>query len=127
MRNIDFYFDFGSPYAYFASLHIDALAARHDCTVTWQPVMLASFFQVTGGMPAPMMPVKRDYVLHDFARTARRFDVPFQLPPVFPQMLVAPARAMLWLRREHGAALATQFARRCFAAGFGAGGDLSDE
>jgi 2-hydroxychromene-2-carboxylate isomerase len=127
MRNIDFYFDFGSPYAYFAALHIDALAARNDCAVTWQPVMLASFFQVTGGMPAPLMPVKRDYVLHDFARTARRCNVPFKLPPVFPQMLVGAPRAMLWLRREQGDPLATEFARRCFAAAFGEGMDLSDE
>ena len=33
---IDFYFDFSSPYGYLASTEIDALAARHGRSVTWQ-------------------------------------------------------------------------------------------
>ncbi|MEA3192990.1 MAG: hypothetical protein QOD26_1323, partial [Betaproteobacteria bacterium] len=34
---IDFYFDFSSPYGYFAATKIDDIAARHARTVTWRP------------------------------------------------------------------------------------------
>lgn len=40
MRNIDFYFDFISPYAYFASTQIEAIALRHGYTVAWRPFRL---------------------------------------------------------------------------------------
>jgi 2-hydroxychromene-2-carboxylate isomerase len=36
---IDFYFDFSSPYGYFASLRIDELAARYARTVNWRPYL----------------------------------------------------------------------------------------
>ena len=33
---IDFYFDFSSPYGYFASARIEDIASRHGRTVTWR-------------------------------------------------------------------------------------------
>ena len=38
--DIDFYFDFASPYGYFMSEKIDALARKYGRKVTWRPVML---------------------------------------------------------------------------------------
>jgi len=35
---IDFYFDFSSPYGYFASTRIDALGAKYGREVVWRPV-----------------------------------------------------------------------------------------
>jgi 2-hydroxychromene-2-carboxylate isomerase len=43
---IDFYFDFSSPYGYFAAEKIDA--ARHGRTVHWHPFLLGATFKVTG-------------------------------------------------------------------------------
>ena len=37
---IDFYFDFLSLYGYFASLRIEAVAARHGRTVRWNSMLL---------------------------------------------------------------------------------------
>ena len=37
---LDFYFDFSSPYGYFAAQKIDALAAAHGRTVRWHPMLL---------------------------------------------------------------------------------------
>ena len=37
---IEFWFDFSSAYAYFASHEIEALAARHGRQVIWRPYML---------------------------------------------------------------------------------------
>ncbi|HKA43994.1 MAG TPA: DsbA family protein, partial [Burkholderiales bacterium] len=41
---IDFYFDFSSPYGYFASNKIDELAAKHGRTVIWRPILLGAVF-----------------------------------------------------------------------------------
>ncbi len=39
---IDFYFDFSSPYGYFAAAKIDALAAKHGRTTLWRPILLGA-------------------------------------------------------------------------------------
>jgi 2-hydroxychromene-2-carboxylate isomerase len=126
MEPIDFYFDFASSYAYFASTCIDELAARHGRTVRWHPVMLATMFQATGGTPLPLVPVKGDYVRHDISRTARQHGIPYRQPDVFPELLLAPGRAMLWIRLQYGDELAVRFAKRCFRAYFAERAQLSD-
>ena len=45
---LDFYFDFSSPYGYFAATKIAAIAARHNRTVNWKPILLGAVFKVTG-------------------------------------------------------------------------------
>ena len=42
---IDFYFDFSSPYGYFAAEKIDALAERFGRTVLWHPFLLGVTFK----------------------------------------------------------------------------------
>ena len=48
---IDFYFDFGSPYGYFASVKIDDLAARQGRAVNWRVFLVGATMQVTGQVP----------------------------------------------------------------------------
>lgn len=74
---IEFWFDFSSPYAYFASLTVDDLARRHGYRVAWRPFMLGMIFKVTGMQPLNKTPVRGDYARHDWARLARRHDVRF--------------------------------------------------
>lgn len=126
-QDITFYFDFASPYAYFAAQRIDALAAVHGRKVRWTPVLLAALRQATGSPLAPEVPLKWAYVQRDLPRTARMLGIPYRQPPGFPRFLVEPARAMLWLRRTQDDAVASAFARRCFGAYFGDGIDLDQE
>ncbi|MBJ7309794.1 2-hydroxychromene-2-carboxylate isomerase [Rugamonas sp. CCM 8940] len=125
-QDITFYFDFASPYAYFAAQRIDALAAAHGRTVRWTPVLLAALRQATGSPLAPEVPLKWAYVQRDLERTARLHDIAYRQPPGFPRFLLEPGRAMLWIRQEHGDAIATAFARNCFSAYFGDGVDIGD-
>ena len=90
---IDFYFDFSSPYGYFAAHKIDALAGRHGREVTWHPILLGAVFKSSGQQPLTTIPLKGDYAKRDFERSARFLDVPFALPSKFPVSTVAPARA----------------------------------
>lgn len=94
---VDFYFDFSSPYGYFAAEKIDALAARHGRTVHWHPFLLGATFKLTGLGPLPGIPLKGAYSMHDIARSARFFGLPYRQPSTFPIPTQHAARAFLWL------------------------------
>jgi len=122
---IDFYFDFSSPYGYFASAKIDDLAAKHGRTVTWRPILLGAVFKITGGQPLPTIPLKGSYSAHDLARSARLFKVPFKLPTKFPIGTIAPARACYWVG-DKDPALAKKLALALYHAYFVEDRDISN-
>ena len=55
---IDFYFDFSSPYGYFAAMMIEELADRHNREVNWKPILLGAVFKVTGSRALTTLPLK---------------------------------------------------------------------
>lgn len=115
---IDFYFDFSSPYGYFAATRIEALAARHARTTVWHPILLGAVFKVTGGAPLPTLPLKGDYAKRDMPRFARLLEIPFKQPTKFPIPTQMPARATLWARAidpDRAKALALALFRAYFA------------
>ena len=121
---IDFYFDFSSPYGYFAATKIDALAARHGRSVNWRPILLGAVFKVTAQQPLPSIPVKGDYAKRDFARSARAYEIPFELPSKFPVGSVAPVRAFYWIH-DRDAAAAKRYALAVYQAYFVHDRDIS--
>ncbi|HJV80632.1 2-hydroxychromene-2-carboxylate isomerase [Noviherbaspirillum sp.] len=123
---IDFYFDFSSPYGYFASTRIDHLAARYDRKVNWHPLLLGAVFKTTGGVPLPMVPLKGEYAYRDFERSARFYGIPYQRPPAFPLATQLAARAMLWVRQAHGERKAVEFAQAVYRAYFVDGSNIAD-
>jgi len=94
---IDFYFDFSSPYGYFASEKIDALAAKYGRDVTWRPYLLGVVFKTTGSAPLTSIPIKGAYHLRDMVRTAKYLGVPYRHPSPFPISPVTPSRAFYWM------------------------------
>ncbi|MEO8080036.1 MAG: 2-hydroxychromene-2-carboxylate isomerase [Caldimonas sp.] len=122
---IDFYFDFSSPYSYVASEWIEALAARHGRTVDWKAMLLGVTF-LAAELKSPVShPLKREYSLLDFERSARFAGVPFRLPAKFPIATQNAARIFWWLH-EADAARASGWARHGLRAYFTRGLDLSD-
>ena len=121
---IDFYFDFSSPYGYFAASRIEDIASRHGRTVTWRPILLGAVFKVTGMQPLSTIPLKSDYMKRDLERTARLFNVPFKLPTKFPISTIAPARAFYYLNNKDPA-LAKRLALALYVAYFADDVDIS--
>lgn len=122
---IEFYFDFSSPYGYLASEKIDDLAARHGRKVKWRPILLGVVFKQTGGAPLTMLPLKGEYSLHDFSRSARFLDVPYTHPETFPINTMHAARAYYWLH-EQDCEAARAFAHDVYRAYFRDGRDITD-
>lgn len=123
---IDFWFDFSSPYSYVASEWIEALAARAGRTVRWQAVLLGVTFQAAELKSPVAHPVKREYSLRDFERSARFDNVPFTMPTRFPIATQNAARVFWWLADEGDPGRAAAWARHGLRAYFTRGVDLSD-
>ncbi len=123
--HIDFHFDFSSPYSYIASEWIGALAARHGRRVRWHAILLGATFQVTELKSPVSYPLKREYVLRDFARSARFAGVPLVLPEPFPISTQNAARVFWWLN-EQDTERAIGWAHHALRACFTRGVNLSD-
>jgi 2-hydroxychromene-2-carboxylate isomerase len=122
---IDFYFDFSSPYSYIASEWIDALAARHGRPVRWQAILLGATFAATGLKPPVDFPLKREYSMRDFLRSARFEGLPYRQPQPFPIATQNAARVFWWLDAEDPAR-AVAWAHAALRAYFARGVALDD-
>lgn len=97
---IDFYFDFLSPYGYFAVEKIEAIAAKHNRSVEYHPMLLGiAVRKVMGLKPLLETPLKSDYLLKGWPRLSALYDVPYQFPSRMPHP-IPPARAVCWAKNE---------------------------
>jgi 2-hydroxychromene-2-carboxylate isomerase len=123
---IAFYFDFISPYGYFASRQVEALAARHGRTVDWRPMLLGVAVLKVMGLKALLdTPLKGEYARRDVLRQARRLGLPMgrDLNASVGNPL-PPARAFYWVKQHHPQ-LAAPMAHALFHAFWAEGRDLS--
>jgi 2-hydroxychromene-2-carboxylate isomerase len=123
---IAFHFDFISPYGYFASLQVEALAARHNRSVDWRPMLLGvAVLKVMGLKPLLDTPLKGDYIRHDVLRKARRLGVPLgrDLHASVGNPL-PPARALYWVK-QHQPQQQAAMAHALYHAFWAEGRDLS--
>ncbi|HEV8692542.1 MAG TPA: 2-hydroxychromene-2-carboxylate isomerase [Ideonella sp.] len=123
---VDFYFDFSSPYSYIANEWIDALAARHGRTVNRRALLLGVTFAAAQLKSPVSYPIKGDYALRDFQRSARFERLPFTQPEDFPIPTQNAARVFWWLKDTRGEDAAADWARAGLRAFFTRGVPLND-
>jgi len=122
--SFDFYFDFSSPYGYFASHRVDEMAEAAGRTAKWRPFMLGPVFKQSGNGPLIEQPLKGPYCIHDWERRGRMMGVDWVLPDPFPIGTVNAARAVYWLD-DQDPALARRFAKAVYHTYFGRGIDIT--
>ncbi len=124
---VDFYFDFSSPYGYFAAEKIDHVIAPFARPVIWHPILLGPALKKTGNRPLSDQPLKDDYGVYDWARLARFMDLPWSMPQTFPISTVKTARAFYAIDGELGGTVtAKKFAMAAYKAYFGYGRNIND-
>lgn len=126
---IEFYFDFSSPYGYLGSQRIQAVADKHQRTVDWHPILLGAIFKVSGQAPLTTFPLKGDYAIMDFQRSAREVELPYAHPKNFPIATVAAARTIWWAKENPDASINSKVAdliQTFFKAYYVEGKDISD-
>jgi len=123
---IDFWFDFSSPYSYIANEWVDAVAAKHGRRVRRHAILLGATFQAAELKSPVSYPIKREYSLRDFERSARHEGLPYVAPVTFPIPTQNAARIFWWLHDTQSPASAADWARTAFRAFFTRGILLSD-
>ncbi|MBT3910084.1 MAG: 2-hydroxychromene-2-carboxylate isomerase [Rhodospirillaceae bacterium] len=121
---VKFYFDFSSPYSYFAAQKIDFTVEACGRTCEWKPFLLGALFKVTNSQPLTTIPMKGDYCRHDWERMSKMMDIAWTMPDPFPIPTQAAARAFYWLNDDNPD-LAKSFAKAAFARYFGEGRDIT--
>ena len=76
---IDFYFDFISPYSYLAAMQLDAFASEHNACFRWIPVNLPKLIKLSDNKPPGTIRNKAIYSLRDLKRWAAYLDLPFRM------------------------------------------------
>jgi 2-hydroxychromene-2-carboxylate isomerase len=80
--NIDFYFDFLSPYAYLAHCRLPALATRYGYQIAYRPIDLQQA-KLSVGNTGPAnreLPIKHRHLRLDLQRWAKYYGVPLTTP-----------------------------------------------
>ncbi|MEH6581162.1 MAG: 2-hydroxychromene-2-carboxylate isomerase [Halioglobus sp.] len=84
-KQLDFYFDFGSPTTYLAHKRLQQLNEQYGLTVNYRPILLGGLFKATGNTSPVAIPAKGHYMLtHDLPRFSKRYGVTLNMNPFFP-------------------------------------------
>ncbi|HEY5922129.1 MAG TPA: 2-hydroxychromene-2-carboxylate isomerase [Kofleriaceae bacterium] len=95
MRDVEFLFDYASPYSYLANEALDRVLP--GVRVTYQPVYLRGFETFAKGVP--FSPAKLMWTVKDLRRAAEELGVKLGMPPTFPVNGLYGLRAALAARR----------------------------
>lgn len=120
---VDFYFDYLSPYAYFAALRLPELCARHRAELVYRPVLFAGLLDHWGQLGPAEIPAKALYTFRDAARWAALEGWPFRAPRFHP---FVPLTALRLSLPEVAGDDQARVIEALFRHGWGDGGDLGD-
>lgn len=123
MADVTFYFDFISPYAYFAHLQVPRIASTHGVTLRYRPVLFAALLNHHGQLGPAEIESKRLATFRDIARYAARHTIPLTGPATHP---FVPTTALRLALPEVSGADHVRVTDVLFEAGWGRGLDLGD-
>jgi len=83
-QQVEFFFDYGSPFSYLADTQLAALERRTGATIVYRPMLLGAVLKETGNASPITVPAKGRYMGVELHRWARRYGVPFAANKFFP-------------------------------------------
>ena len=95
-KTVDFYYDFISPFSYFALERLQKICQQQGATINYKPMLLGGVFKASGITPPATLPAKWEWYKIDFARTAELHGIPYQLNPHFVFSTVNAMRGAIW-------------------------------
>ena len=124
-REVEFFFDFGSPASYLAYTQLPKIAADSGARIVWQPMLLGGVFKATGNTSPVAVPPKGRWMKDDLARWALRYGVAFAFNPHFPINTLILMRGAVGIHMRRPGAFA-QYVDAVFQAMWVSPRDLSD-
>ena len=94
---LEFWFEFASPYSYLSVMRIEDAARQHSVRITWKPFLLGPILRDLGMRSEPISDQKEKgaYMWQDLPRQARKYGLAWTQPTTFPRVGVLPARVAL--------------------------------
>ncbi len=118
MHAVDLYFDFISPYSWFALELAEDFALAHDVQFQLRPVPFGVLLDASGLIGPAEVESKRRYTFADILRIARSLNLRLQGPPAHPFRSLGALRLVISeLQQPHALALTIALARACWADG----------
>lgn len=96
-EKIEFFYDVGSPYSYFAAAQVEDLAKEAGLPVAWRPFLLGGVFKASGNQPPIAVTARGPYLLKDLRRCSEQLGVPLHMPNQFPLNTLLPMRVLAGL------------------------------
>jgi len=121
---VQFFFDFMSPYSYLASTRIEAMVSAAGGTVAWRPCFLPAILKATDNRGPGQIAAKVPWVVKDLADWAAYLGLaPVKVPDAFPFLTTQANRCAL-VANDEGKGPA--FSKAMFAAIWRDGLDPND-
>ena len=100
MKQVEFYFDLGSPYSYLGFYQLQKIAVEKQAQIIWKPMLLGGVFKATGNSSPMAVPAKAKYSMQDLARWSKYWDIPVQMNPYFPINTLMLMRLVTAVQRD---------------------------
>jgi 2-hydroxychromene-2-carboxylate isomerase len=123
-KQIEFFYDYISPFSYLADTQLPALAQRTGAEIVYRPILLGAIFKATGNASPIENPTKGAYTVLEVQRWAKRYGAPIQMNPHFPFSTIRVMRGAI-AAQIHGRFAA--FHSAAFRAVWEQAQDLSEE
>jgi len=123
-KQIEFFYDYLSPFSYLADSQLPALAQRTGAEIVYRPVLMGAIMKATGNAGPLGVQGKANYNVADFQRWARRYGLDAQFSPHFPFNTIRVLRGAI-AAQQHGRF--AMFHSAAFRAIWEQGQDLSKE
>ena len=100
MANVEFFYDYSSPWTYLAFTKIDGLCNKYGARLEWRPFLVGGVFNSVNKAVYEFrergLPAKHDYMKKDLSDWARHYGLKMKLfPSVFPVNSVKALRGAL--------------------------------
>jgi len=95
IKPFEFYFDFGSPYAFLAHKRIRIIEKENLIKVKYMPILLGGLHKLSGITPNIDIPIKAKYMIKDCKLWAEKYDIIFKFNNYFPIITLNLMRCVL--------------------------------
>ena len=123
-KELEFYFDYLSPYAYFGWINATSFCAKHQLKLVPRPVVFGKLLDHWGQLGPAEIPPKRQWLGKYCLLYAAKHNIPLAFPKYHPfNSLTALRLSLNEVSGPHQQAIITAL----FDASWGQGGDMGDD
>ena len=123
IKQFEFYYDFGSPYAFLAHKKIRKIENENSVKIKYMQILLGGLLKLSGIKPNADIPIKAKYMIKDCKLWAQKNDIEFKFNSYFPIITLNLMRCVLVAEKKK---FAQNFINKVFDAIWKDGLNLND-